>query len=318
MTYEEYTAISEKIQESINSGALTMETAEMLNNEAYNKYLSYMEKCKKDKEDKEDKKEKCDKCGKEECECKESTYDMIADCIENVLSRGAITLETANFINDAAYEKYGNNKSTNFTESDAITLLENGFTIEEISDMFTEGAIADEKVFLKAITDSSKKYRESVKKIKKAIKVKDAVEAKKELEAGKASLRELENVVKETPSTFTNTVISIAAKAVLAALQEGLTMDITQAAINAIVYKPQNRVKAKQYPEDHINEYYKVDKPSFMAFSAACSVLGNTIHAIKEAKEGKANAFKRDALSAINKNMKFLDKIEIKVEKLEK
>lgn len=128
MTYEEYTNIFEKIQDSLDNGSITMEAAEMMNESAYELYCE-KKKSKKSDDDEEcdehDENCECDECKKskkkskkskkseddeddeddDEAPAEESAYDRIVDSLQNAINKNAITFETANMINELAYER---------------------------------------------------------------------------------------------------------------------------------------------------------------------------------------------------------------------
>ena len=354
MKYSEYEAIAEKIQEFLTAGSITLETANALNDAAYNKFSVTMEKKKEDddvdpdeegedeeskasEEEEEDekkvsrkkskkkgKKDKDDEeCDSEECEEEEeddveesaSVYSVVADCIEDAMNRGAITESTANIINDVAYEKYAgsaDDSDFSFNESDAISLIQSGFTVEEVSSLFAEGAIQEDAVFIKSIFDASKRYKEAAKTIKSAIRKKDGAAAVKALEDGRASLLSLKKTVEATPSTIANTALITAGKAVISALLMGFSVD----AINAQggVQMPTDPKKNELAKGD---ETLLLDKGSAMKAAAGVTALKDVVTSAKKEVSGSyANQFKRAALKAVDAKLAQLDKFAKKANKL--
>lgn len=96
-------------------------------------------------------------------------------------------------------------ENKNLSEEDKISMI---ILYEEKAEELTEKEKSANRIYLEAYKKATLECKKEINEIKKLLKDHKYSEAKKQIERTKGALKELEQIVDETPSTLTNTAIA--------------------------------------------------------------------------------------------------------------
>ncbi len=217
-------------------------------------------------------------------------------------------------------------ENKNLSEEDKISMI---ILYEEKAEDLTEKEKSANRIYLEAYKKATLECKKEINEIKKLIKDHKYSEAKKQIEKTKGVLKELEQIVDETPSTLTNTAIAQGSKMLVSGLAS-----FTLKSIVDTVLKDEKRMLANATDEfldqsnldDSVKDIAKkqVDdtlrkKPKLgdeITSEITWEMLKNGFSLIKGNNPVQdRNTFKNKAKKQIEKEIEILDKLSNRISK---
>ena len=181
-----------------------------------------------------------------------------------------------------------------------------------------EEKVSSNKIYINAYRKAATQYKNDIKEVKSLINDKELRKALKKLKETRTSLDELEKLVKDTPSTLTDTLLSQMIEISANVLVGFAICKALEPAFKRLNehYKKEYEEMKKLFPDKKIPKPVSAETGSSIFKSALIESIGwvgfKDLYSTLKTHDpvSNTNLFKNRALKKISKEKKLLDKLE--------